>query len=140
MNLETLRHQHDSLFGIAGELGRAIAAPDPRPVASIRWRLARELLAHLAMEDSWLYPRLARSPSARTAELATRFKAEMGGLAATFNRYMTHWTDQRIAADWTGFRKETSLILAQIRTRIERENGELYPLAAQQAETPTRAA
>ncbi|HEX7852974.1 MAG TPA: hemerythrin domain-containing protein [Sphingobium sp.] len=129
MNLETLRHQHESLEELVEELIAAIATNDPRPVATIRWRLARELIAHLAIEDRWLYPRLRQSSLPQTAELATRFFAEMGGLKEAFNNYMTHWTDPLIALDWPGFRRETHMVMAQLRARIDRENAQLYPLA-----------
>jgi hypothetical protein len=130
MNIATLAAQHDALSAIAGELlAQVNGSATPCPVAALRWRLARALLAHLAIEDSHLYPQMLESaePTART--VARAFRDEMGDLATRFTRYMFDWPDMRVAAEWGGFRDETRAILAALAGRIARENERLYPLA-----------
>lgn len=100
----------------------------PAAVGAIRWRLARELIGHLAVEDRWFYPWVIGRGAPETVQLALAMKAEMGDLADMFARYMADWTDQRIASEWPAFRRDTETIQKALRDRIGRENGQLYPL------------
>jgi iron-sulfur cluster repair protein YtfE (RIC family) len=130
MNIEELRGQHGQIMQLAAELHRAVDQGDGvRPVAALRWRLARELIAHLAMEDRLLYPSMIRSRDAKVAGTATHLKAEMGGLASEFTAYMAAWSDLRVAREWEAFRSETRVVLDRLADRIRREDETLYPLA-----------
>ena len=129
MDTRALRKQHDDISKTSEELIKAIMSEDRGAVAALRWRLARELIAHLAVEDRWLYPMLIRDGSPKAATTALNFKREMGGLAEAFNQYMTAWHDQRIAEEWDGFRVATWKLVEVLDVRIRRENTELYPLA-----------
>ncbi|MCW6537672.1 hemerythrin domain-containing protein [Sphingomonas lycopersici] len=130
MDMDGIRRQHDSISEHAGRLAAAVSNPTYSPVAAIRWKLARELIAHLAVEDRWLYPAFIASSNQRAADTAKQFKDEMGGLADVFTNYMSKWTDQRIAAEWAAYCDETKALLAALADRILRENNELYPLAS----------
>ncbi len=129
MDIEALKQQHDSISKSATALATAVSKSSYSPVAAIRWKLARELIAHLAIEDRWLYPMLIAGTEQKTAATARRFQDEMGGLAATFTNYMAKWSDQRIASEWPAYCAETRILVAALTNRIERENKELYPLA-----------
>lgn len=129
MDMDVIRLQHDSISKHAAALAAAVSKSTYSPVAAIRWKLARELIAHLAVEDRWLYPAFIASGDRRSADTAKRFKDEMGGLASTFTSYMGKWTDQRIAAEWPAYCDETKVLLSALEKRILREDKELYPLA-----------
>ncbi len=129
MDIHLLRQQHDDLAIVAGELLSAISSETYQSVATLRWKLARELIVHLGVEDRLLYPALIDSPNRTTALLASQFKAEMGGLADAFTSYMATWDSQRMVREWPDFCRETRAILALLRARMERENSELYPQA-----------
>jgi hypothetical protein len=129
MNIDVIRLQHDSISEHAVALAAAVSKPTYSPVAAVRWKLARELIAHLAVEDRWLYPALIASTDQKAADTAKIFKNEMGGLAGTFTSYMGKWNDQRIVAEWPAYCAETKALLASLTNRILRENNELYPLA-----------
>jgi hypothetical protein len=129
MDIDAIRLQHDSISEHAAALMAAVSNPTYVPVAAIRWKLARELIAHLVVEDRWLYPALITTMDRKTADIAERFKDEMGGLAGAFTSYMSKWNDQRIVAEWPAYCAETKTLLASLANRILRENGELYPLA-----------
>lgn len=141
MDLNLLRKQHDQIGILAAELLAAVSGDEPKPVAAIRWRLARDLMAHLALEDRWFYPEMIRSGEARAATTAARFQQEMGDLAAQFTAYLSIWTDPRLTEDWDGFRAATRTVLSALAARIDRENKELYPLApAKWEQTPEKPA
>ena len=129
MQIKQLADEHEELERIAIELLKVIEASEPRPVAALRWRLARTLIAHLAVEDSWLYIAVIGSRDESAAETAIAFRDEMGDLATLFRAHMAEWTDFRIASEWTAFCEETRGILDALLHRIKRENEILYPLA-----------
>lgn len=128
-----LRAEHASLIRLATEMSGLMAADNPQPAAisSLRWRLCRELLAHLTTEDKFLYPALMASSNPQAVRTAGQFSNEMGGLAAAFKLYIEDWTWDRIANDWSGFCAATQVILTALGNRIRRENEILYPLAEQ---------
>ncbi|MBB4632416.1 hemerythrin domain-containing protein [Sphingosinicella soli] len=129
MDIQTLRKQHDEIGKVSEGLINAVIARDRLEVAKCRWWLARVLIAHLAVEDKWLYPALIRDGSARTSTMAADFQREMGGLAAAFNAYMLDWTEDRITNEWEAFQTATWALVEALDLRVRRENIELYPLA-----------
>lgn len=130
MNIVELREQHDSIMAVADELRTAIGnTSSPKPVSAIRWRLARLLLAHLAVEDGHFYPAMLGHSDIAAQETAQRFQNEMGKLSSAFSQYMATWTDVQIAADWPKFCQVTGDILAALERRVAQENAQLYPLA-----------
>lgn len=135
MNVGELRAQHERIMRLAAELRRAVDRSEERqPVAALRWGLARELIAHLAVEDRLLYPAILKSSDAAAVSLAARFKSELGGLSDAFTAYMTQWTDSRIAREWEDFCHETRTILDLLARRVARETESLYPLLEDVAE------
>ncbi len=129
MDTQTLRKQHDEIGETSEGLINAVIARDRLEVAKCRWRLARVLIAHLAIEDKWLYPMLIRSGSPRASAMAASFQHEMGGLAAAFHAYMQNWSEDRITGEWEGFQTATWALVEALDLRVRRENTELYPLA-----------
>lgn len=136
MTRDILTAEHTELERLAGQLLAAVAGPADAAVAlsSIRWRLNRLLMIHLAKEDQLLYPLLTKSGRPRTSGMALRFSQEMGGLASTYLSYANGWTAQRIADDWAGFGAETRKIVRALQHRILREERDLYPLIEDIAE------
>jgi hypothetical protein len=128
VDIDAIRLQHESISELAAALAAEVSKPSYSPVAAIRWKLARELIAHLAVEDRWLYPTLIASPDHEAAETAKQFKDEMGGLSDVFTAYMRKWSDQQIASEWSTYCAETKSFLASLKDRVARENRELYPL------------
>lgn len=130
MDMTELRRQHDEISHIAHRLAHATAdRTTPRSVGAIRWQLARQLMAHLALEDRILYPALQRAGDDRTRTAAATLQAETGALAESFSRYMTAWSDDRVAREWADFCVETQAIIRALSERVDRENRSLYPLA-----------
>ena len=129
MDVEFLRDQHARIVELSGQLARAVASPQPVTVSTIRWRLARELIAHLTLEDARFYPWARAQADAELQQCADEYQATMGGLATTFKTYIAEWDEARMASDWPGFRRETGMLLEEIGRRMHREETVLYPLA-----------
>ena len=133
MDMVALRAQHEQISLTARQLAQATSNSSiPQSVAALRWPLARQLIAHLALEDRILYPAMQQSPDLTARKTAAQLQSETGALADRFTRYMADWSDDRIAREWPAFCAETRLILAALAERVDRENRTLYPLADQQ--------
>lgn len=129
MDTQTLRKQHEEIGETSEALINAVIARDRLEVAKCRWRLARVLIAHLAIEDKWLYPALIRDGSTRASTMALNFQREMGGLIAAFNAYMLDWNEDRITNEWEAFQTATWKLVEALDLRTRRENAQLYSLA-----------
>ena len=91
--------------------------------------VAAHLKFHLAMEDKFLYPKAAGSPDQSLKELSRDMSDEMMQITAVFDKYVNQWTKMAIDREPVRFLSETSTIIEAIRSRIEREEESLYPLA-----------
>lgn len=130
-DIQRLREEHADIINVVAQLDEAVRRETPPPTVELfelRARLARALIGHLKSEDWLLYPRLLESKDQVVAETARAFVAEMGGLATAFTDYTRQWSAKAIELDWRGYRNATNAILTALRTRILRENRDLYPL------------
>lgn len=126
-----LRAEHSTLAALAQRALDLVAAPQPAPpstIAPLRDELRDTLIRHLKCEDWALYPRLRWSGDPGLLELARGFVAEIGHLAGDFAAYDAKWTPARIAAEWTGFGRETTVLMKALQARIESEERDLYPV------------
>ena len=129
---EVFRDAHRELLqlvdAMSSRLKSAELERDPSEVRALLSMLAGKLTIHLAMEDKALYPRLATHRSQPVREIAERFAHEMGGILAVFRDYMARWsTTDAIQADVAGFMHETIKIFDALRSRIAKEDRELFP-------------
>jgi hypothetical protein len=130
---DSFRRQHEEILMLVKELLPRLDATtlrrDAAPVAAGLQRLAVMLTAHLALEDATLYPRLLTHTDTSIAATARRYQQEMGGLKTAFVNYVERWpTAPSIQEEPDGFVAQTQEIVAALLARIDRENGELYPM------------
>lgn len=126
--ISELCEEHRKLEALAGEMLRIVAAPaaDAAAIATLRWRLAQNLLDHCAGEDRAIYDRLLASGDAAATALAWRYRQEFGTLGAAYAHYISDWPVDRINRNWIGFRADTETMMARLGDRIEAEEVELY--------------
>jgi hypothetical protein len=127
------RRQHQEILTLVKELQPRLDAAtlkrDAAPVAVGLQRLATMLKAHLAFEDATLYPKLLAHTDASIAATARRYQQEMGGLQTAFMNYVERWpAASSIQEDPVGFVGHTRDVVTALLSRIEREDGELYPM------------
>ena len=134
IDIDTYRIQHDGLLEIAGEISKHLdissLRQDERKVHSLLNQLAGKLNVHLAMEDNSLYPKLLEHPQENVRSVTLHYMQEMGNMANAFKRYMDTWkVSQTIQDEPDEFILQTDRMIVALRSRIERENSELYHLA-----------
>jgi hypothetical protein len=118
---DILRDQHAQLYVLLDELQRlGLAGPEGRE----RLRKARQaMVAHLALEDSRLYPALHAHPS--TSAVARRYAGEMQQLTPALLAFFDAYHEGN--ADPVAFSRSLGQMLAVLKQRISREEDRLYP-------------
>ena len=109
---EQLRHQHagimEVVITISDQLNEATVLDRIPDILGQMIDLSGRLQAHLAIEDSMLYPMMIAADHPLASDRAMEFKEEMGGLSAAFGSYMSKWRSfTAIEADPGGFVAET---------------------------------
>jgi len=132
MDLQLLQSQHDAVDALAERLLLAIADDsNPQPLGTLRWQFARQLMAHLALEDRIFYPSMQRQTLSSLRDTAARLQVEMEPLAQSFSHYMARWSDARIAREWRDFCRETRNMIEAVTHRMRKEERLLMPLIAE---------
>lgn len=125
IDVQTCRDHHIVLRYLCEELSKPVT--DAGKTRSVFARLRTVLLAHLKLEDDWLYPRLARSLNAIVRGKAERYRREMGGVRAEFDRLWRTWSaPDAIARDSAGWHRDWSGFSRRLEQRIEHEDSDLY--------------
>jgi len=132
MASDGLKAHHTKLRDLAGQILSATKLPalaaSAGPVRDLLTKMSGILLVHLAAEDHSFYPRLLADKRREVSDAAARFQQEMGGIKEGFGQYIKQWTRDAIAADPTGFTRDTTSLLTKLSGRMDREERELYPL------------
>lgn len=131
-NIEAFRAEHRELARLMDRYGEMLAGREPPaalPFLHFRREFGRSLKQHLKREDWLLYPRLQASSCPEVRNVAQRLCAEIGAFEAAFGLYERRWNSTQICEDWEGYRQESATMIRRLRSRIDAEERELYPLA-----------
>lgn len=127
----TLRRQHSDILKSCAEIERAITAEcgdtsADQIVTALR-QLTGQLKVHLSMEDRVMYPYLIAHKDRNISDLAKRYQAEMGGLVQDYTAFITlYGQSEAIKHNYDDFTAAVKGVFAALRTRIAREDDELY--------------
>lgn len=133
--VERFREQHAQAVVVVQQISALLnpvaLAADATKVRHLLSQLVGALQAHLAMEDSLLYPKLIASSDAKVSGMAKRFQQEMGGIKDALGAYVKKWPSAvAIQQNPALFIADTRGIFAALAKRIEKEDKELYVAAA----------
>lgn len=124
IDVQTCRDHHTVLRYLADEVTKEEHAT---AVVAVLRRFRTVLLAHLKLEDDWLYPLLARSPNGIVRGKADRYHSEMGGLRAQFENLWKRWSpDGAVDADFSGWQQQWRGFREAVESRIATEDDDLY--------------
>jgi iron-sulfur cluster repair protein YtfE (RIC family) len=131
VNFEALLSEHDQLARLAGRVRRLVADPvvDVAGARAALDRFVDALAAHLAHEQTDVYPALIGGRDRAAADAASTAAREFVGVSIEWSCFLARWSDAEIAADWPGFAAASEAMFARIEAHIRRENELLYPLA-----------
>lgn len=128
------RDQHDELVQLVLQvtplLTTAKVDEKCQEIASIMTTLTGKLKMHLAVEDQYLYPALQKAANPNVQKKANDFAKEMGAITTAYLVYRQKWgLPTQMKANPNEFIKDTQAVFKVLKTRIDKENGELYKLA-----------
>jgi len=102
---------------------------DSRTIKSLIDDLISALDIHLAVEDKSLYPLLLKHSSKKVTHTVQSFIDEMGEIRQGVLLYRKKWTStSKIHDSPKEFIGETSIILDALKTRMKKENKDLFTL------------
>lgn len=136
INLEQLKKQHSS---IEEELDIILSLTFKEEYIDLLSditlhinKLAGLLNIHLLSEDDFMYPALRDSKDTEIKNLASSYSDEMGGLVTEFTEYKNRFnTKNKVLAAEAEFRPMTKTVLGKIKSRMDKENKNLYRLIAE---------
>jgi len=128
IDIQTCRDHHVVLRYLIDELSRPAVAPEA--ILGLLKRLRTVLLAHLKLEDDWLYPHLQRATNDVVRRKAQTYSREMGSLKENFVTLWETWTRPgEIARNPGVWQSEWSNFCKAITDRMDREDHDLYVAA-----------
>lgn len=135
IDIQTCRDHHVVLRYLVEEIGRPDVPADA--LLGLLKRLRTVLLAHLKLEDDWLYPHLQRSVNDVVRHKSQTYSREMGGLKNNFVTLWQTWTrTDAIADNSEAWRSDWNTFQKALRERMDREDHDLYVAAEASLATP----
>ncbi len=127
IDVQTCRDHHTVLRYLGDEVAKEQRIANVVPLLR---RFRTVLLAHLKLEDDWLYPRLTQSENSIVRGKAERYRQEMGGLRTHFEHLWNTWSRPgAVNDDFSGWQNEWRLFRQAIDARIDTEDEDLYVAA-----------
>lgn len=132
MSFDSLMREHDELERMAGELRAcALGAPAPAKALQLLRAFAIGIEQHRGNERRSVYKPLLELSGRKKLRLNVDLADLVTQMHSDWQDYLYNWTLEMIAVDWQNFAEETVRILDRARTRLQLENGTIYPLALQ---------
>lgn len=127
IDVQTCRDHHTVLRYLSEEVGKE---RQPAAIVALLRRLRTVLVAHLKLEDDWLYPRLAQSANGIVRGKAERYRHEMGSLRKDFDEMWARWSlEGAIGADFEIWQRHWNDFRDALERRIAIEDDDLYVAA-----------
>jgi hypothetical protein len=129
LQTQRYRQQHEQLRTIVAEIPTVASQASEATIRGILIKFIGTLRAHLAMEDTYLYPAMLEHPDQNVRAKAQAFKQEMGDLAGAVDAFYHKWSQAgAISGDPNGFVQAWSTTRASLLNRMNREDSDLYEL------------
>lgn len=127
IDIQTCRDHHVVIRYLVSELDRAV---DSAAARGLLRRLKTVLVAHLKLEDNWLYPRLTASSNQVVRHKAQQYEREMGGLKGHFESLLQSWSaDGAIESQPLVWGGEWRIFSSALSARMTTEDEDLYVAA-----------
>ena len=132
-NINNLKRQHNEIMEVTDYILNKMKQPNleenSRDIAKNINVIAGKLKIHLMNEDKYLYPEMLNSSNIELKKIAEKYYDRMIKITDEFSKYKTKYnTFMKINANTLEFKKDTKEIFDILKSRINKENTELYPL------------
>ncbi len=134
-SLDNLKRQHIEIEEVLNETVKLIKVGDLKlhgqAIAKNISILAGKLKVHLSAEDNYLYPDFLNNSNLDLRKTAQSYIDEMGDLSSTYMEFKGKYnTERKILKAEEDFVKESKAVFTAIEKRMNKEDKELYVLAA----------
>jgi len=132
-SIEQYKNQHKIILSVCEALNSAaqygVSEKDFSSYLDILSTLDNILLAHLDSEDTYLYPRLMEDENATIQEIAHTLQKEMFPITDVYKKYKEKYKiEENILVEVETFLVDTKSIVFALKTRIKKEENNLYTL------------
>ncbi len=135
MDMSSFINQHNEAVDVVKQISALISGGTVEDAAEVRKLLSSlvgKLSIHLAMEDQSIYPKAKASDNAQLKAMAEKLETEMDGIAGALKDYSAKWIlPAKINENQAEFISETNQLFEALGKRIAVEEGEFYPLCAE---------
>lgn len=131
--VENLRHDHSELVAMYGQLGQDVRDGHYQRIPNSLLAFKTRLEAHLLIENVRFYVYLEQALAQDSDNMAIirDFRREMNGIARGVVEFVRRYQQLRVtSANANDFMREYDEVGKLLVMRIEREEGNLYPLYA----------
>ncbi len=129
VSIERMMDEHARLTALSNALMREALVAPAADVRAMIDGLNRDLVDHLAVEDSEVYPHLLNVGDMAQREVAQIAMCDFDRLAAGWRNFVEDWTAEEIEGDRELFVEACKSVLSALAARTRIENDILYPLA-----------
>ena len=129
----TFRKQHEGIVDIVDSILTSLdhdgLMNNSHNIRKLLTKLSNNVKIHLILEDTALYPILAKSDDGKVRETSRQYMEEMGVISYSYTSYVEKWSAGSSIKDQpAAFISETKDLLGSLLNRIDRENNELYQI------------
>ena len=127
--LAALRHAHDRLLDALSlkETVTSASIPVSTRFSLARWQLGRARhLRQRVLND--VYAELFQSATEQEAALLRLLQADELDLCQRSSDHLAQWTNERVEADWPGYRAAAAEVIKRVRRRVMMEREAVYPM------------
>ncbi len=131
MDITSYLEQHKEAARLIGELEGKLSNPveEAEAIKQILTTLIGKLNFHISMEDKFIYPKAVESTEESLKTTTTKMQVEMAPLGDALGEYAKKWLNVNgIKSDADTFVVETKVVIAALKSRIEAEERDFYPL------------
>jgi regulator of sigma D len=131
--ISNLRHDHSELVAMYGQLGQDVRDGYYQRIPNALLAFSTRLEAHLLMENRRFYSYVEQvlAGDSDRMEIVRAFRGEMNSLARSIIEFARRYQQTRVDGSNTeDFLREYNEVGKLLVMRIEREEGDLYPLYA----------
>jgi hypothetical protein len=127
--LAELRHGHDALLDALSLKETVISASSPVSTrfSLARWQLGRARHVRQRILND-VYGELFQTTTEQESALLRMLQADELELCQRSSDHLAHWTNQRVEAEWLGYRAAAAEMIKRVRRRVMVERELIYPM------------
>lgn len=129
--LQRLKMEHRQILRIMDRVETTLFSPQATEAVHIgeaRWETQYILRDHFAFKDAFVFRILAASGRPKAVVTGRRLQAHGAAIRDAYRNHLLRWDPSDMHASWDAYRAASLAMIRQLRTLVETEKAELYPI------------